>query len=128
MYQSDYFKPREYMCPCCGRDDMRPFFLEKLDLLRGLCGFPLLLSSGVRCEAHNIAVGGGELSGHMEGVAADVRCSHGSAWAVLKNATMIGFTGIGVKQHGPPEKRFIHVDMCTSLIKRPRPTIWTYGN
>lgn len=127
MYQSRYFKPTEYMCPCCGRDDMRPFFLEKLDLLRGLCGFPLMLSSGVRCRAHNRFVGGGEYSGHVERLAADIRCSHDPAHTVLKNATLIGFPGIGIKQHGAVEKRFIHLDWCESLSQRPRPTIWTYS-
>lgn len=114
------------MCPCCGRKDMRPFFLEKLDLLRGLCGFPLMLSSGVRCAAHNRLVGGSDLSGHLEGVAADIRCTHDRAHTVLKNANLIGFTGIGIKQHGPVGKRFIHLDMCKPLNQRPRPTIWTY--
>jgi len=127
MYQSRYFQPIEYMCPCCGRDDMRPFFLEKLDLLRGLCGFPLILSSGVRCRNHNDQVGGGEYSGHVERLAVDIRCTHANAYTLLKHATMIGFTGIGIKQHGPAEKRFIHLDMCESLSQRPRPTIWTYS-
>lgn len=127
-YQAKYFQPAEYMCRCgCGRANVRPFFLERLDALRELCGFPIILSSGFRCPEYNKAVGGGEFSGHPEGLAADIQCSHDRAWSILNNGMRVGFAGVGVKQHGPINERFIHFDDCPSMSQRPRPTVWTYS-
>lgn len=36
----------------------------------------------------------------------------------------MGFTGIGIKQHG--DNRFIHLDDLREPDHAPRPTIWTY--
>jgi len=37
-----------------------------------------------------------------------------------------GFTGIGVAQRGPHNKRFIHIDNIVNSDTSPRPTIWSY--
>ena len=37
----------------------------------------------------------------------------------------MGMTGIGIKQHGPHNKRFIHLDNLDNST-HPRPTIWSY--
>lgn len=126
-YEAQYFQSYEYECPCCGLNNMQPDFLRQLDLLRVLCGFPLVLSSGCRCPMHNKLVGGGVYSAHLEGVAVDILCSHDKAWQILNQALLVGFAGIGVQQHGPKESRILHIDQARHIDnKRPRPTVWSY--
>ena len=60
----------------------------------------------------------------MEGCEAD-------ALTLVDVAKKFGMTGIGVKQNGPPGKRFIHLDNLgsnyTKLIGGPRPWFWIYA-
>jgi len=68
-----YFVADEFVCHCgCGRgeEEMNPDFLRKLDLVRGLYGKPLRITSGYRCEEHDKAVGG--KGNHPLGLAADL--------------------------------------------------------
>lgn len=118
----NYFKPEEFACKCgCGDMDMDPVFLSKIDALRGRCGFPLIITSGKRCEAHNRAVDGGVA--HPTGKAADVAVSGSRAHVLTSEAIKLGFTGIGWKQHGP--KRFVHLDILPDG-DAPRPWVWSY--
>lgn len=48
--------------------------LTRVNLLEALCGHPLYVTSGYRCEQHNIAIGGAKKSRHVVGDAADVMC------------------------------------------------------
>lgn len=126
-YKARHFKPHEYVCPCCGLDNLAPEFLRRLDFLRGLCGFPLIINSACRCDKHNRAVGGGNYSGHLEGVAADVGIYGERAWWLLKYALTMDFSGIGIMQKGDFNKRFIHLDDSVIIDgRRPRPIVWTY--
>ncbi|HUX78226.1 MAG TPA: peptidase M15, partial [Alphaproteobacteria bacterium] len=55
----------------------------------------------------------------------DVVESYVNAYRLMKMAFLVGFTGIGVLQHGDPKKRMIHLDRVeVPHITRPR--IWTY--
>lgn len=103
---------------------MAPWFMAKLELLRRLLGFPLPVTSGFRCEAHNREVGGGDLSGHLDGRAVDIAISGERAVELVKAAFGFGFTGIGLQQRG--EGRFVHLDDLEDSPGRPRPRIWTY--
>ncbi len=65
------FTADEFCCSCgCGRDvvDELKFFAQ---LLRNHFGWPLMISSGARCEAVNKAVGGVPDSCHLSGEAFD---------------------------------------------------------
>lgn len=127
IYRAQYFKPVEYVCPCCGLNNMAPEFLRRLDVLRGLCGFPITLTSGCRCRRYNRKVGGGQHSAHLEGKAVDIACNGFQAWQILKFATTLGFSGVGIMQKGDIDQRFIHLDIADTIDgKRPRPTIWSY--
>lgn len=96
-------------------------FMEKLDTLRERVGFPLHVNSGYRCPEHNKAIKGGPA--HPAGKAADLSVHGEKALYVVREATALGFTGIGVAQKGGA--RFIHVDTYDGP-DAPRPWIWSY--
>jgi zinc D-Ala-D-Ala carboxypeptidase len=43
---------------------------------------------------------------------------------MIRMALSVGFTGIGVKQHGAG--RFIHLDDLPNAEGQPRPHLWSY--
>lgn len=122
----EFFTIEEMRCKCgCGAYDMNHGFMDMLDRLREICDFPLPVSSGFRCFEWDSTVSTGNGS-HTRGVAADILCHHSRAYEVAKNAFAMGFTGIFFMQHGPHEKRFIHLDIDTNTSKHPRPHVMSY--
>lgn len=112
-------------CSHCRVRGMQADFLDRMDSLREAVGFPLRVSSGYRCPQHNATVSSTGPDGpHTTGRAVDLAVSHWQAHKVLTAAVALGFTGIGVKQHG--SGRFIHLDDLAPDVDRPRPTIWSY--
>ena len=106
---------------------MNETFMERLIELREKLNKPMVISSGYRSEAHNIAIGGSKNSAHLKGCAVDVVCSGHLAYEIVKLAMELKFSGIGVKQNGVHAKRFIHIDtMPRHSITSPRPWIWSY--
>lgn len=127
MYK--YFTAKELACKCgkCGKGeaDMDAEFMAKLDAIREECGFPLNVTSGFRCKAHNAQVSRTGLHGpHTTGHAVDIRVMGSQCHKFLGTALKHGMTGIGVSQKG--KSRFIHVDDLTNADGYPRPTIWSY--
>lgn len=119
---SRYFAEREVKCKCgCGEANMDSAFMERLDMLRYRYNRPIILNSAYRCLEHNAAVGGVSDSPHTRGIAVDIKCNGQETYLLLKHATELGFTGIGVAQKG--SKRFLHLD---DSIKAPRPNVWSY--
>ena len=53
---------------------VEPELLEKIEALRCYFGRPVIITSGVRCEARNEEVGGVSWSFHKRGCAADLYC------------------------------------------------------
>ncbi len=111
----------EMACKCgCGfaptpDDD----FIKMLQRLRDRLG-PLPINSCARCEEHNRKEGGYPRSAHLEAKAADIRIFGPRAIQVIEEARRIGFSGVGIKQNGLKEKRFIHLDIL------PRVALWSY--
>lgn len=73
-----YFTRAEFRCRCgkCDTlDRLHTPLVDMLDRLREKAGVPCIITSGVRCEAHNAspAVGGAVNSYHCRGRAADFR-------------------------------------------------------
>lgn len=126
----EYFKPSEFACRCgeCGSDgnEMSLDFVNKLNALRIRVGFPLVITSGYRCPAHNTQVSTtGEDGPHTTGHAADISVMGAKAHKLLEKISFDGwFTGIGLNQKGTHAKRFIHLDDLEG--DRPRPNVWTY--
>ena len=72
-YTPEFFKPSEFVCPCCGRGRVTSLLVLWLDLLRRAWREPIAVNSGWRCAPHNAEVGGAERSRHLIGCAADIR-------------------------------------------------------
>lgn len=103
-------------------------FLLMLDDLRHRLKFPLVVTSGYRCPVHNVRVSTtGPTGPHTTGRAVDLAIFGGQAFRLITQASLGGWmSGIGLKQHGTHERRFIHLDNLESGSGRFRPTVWTY--
>ena len=114
-----FFKPEEFACTCgCGKREIDPDFLERLTVARRFADVPFIITSGVRCEEHNKAIGGVPSSSHITGHAVDIKCTTSShRWSILNGLLMAGFRRIGIA------KTFIHVDDDPTKDAR---VIWTY--
>ena len=115
----EYFNEKEFMCPCgCGQNVMDTNFIYKLDAIRQLAGVVMLINSGYRCLAHNLAVGGKPTSSHRYGYAVDVKTfSSRGRYLLLDAALSRGIPRIGIA------KDFIHLDVDPN---KPGSLIWTY--
>ena len=52
--------------------NMHPAFMQKLNDLRAVCGFPFIVTSGFRTKAYNDKIGGAKRSMHLFGKAVDI--------------------------------------------------------
>ena len=120
------FTRAEMACKCgCGRADMVPEFMDKLQALRTLYGRPMVVTSAFRCIEHNIKVSSTGATGpHTTGRAVDIGIRGADAHALLLQVARLKFSGIGVNQKGGA--RFIHIDDLPDAPGCPRPTIWSY--
>jgi zinc D-Ala-D-Ala carboxypeptidase len=99
--------------------------MDKVEKLRDRLGFALPVTSAYRCPEYNNRVSGTGRSGpHTTGRAIDLGVSHSRALELLRMALAMGFTGIGIKQHG--QGRFIHLDDLPNAEGQPRSHIWSY--
>ena len=114
-----HFRLEEFNCTHTNANMMDTAFLEKLDELREICGFPFRITSGYRDATHpsevvKAAPGTGT---HCQGIAADIAVSNGvERMNIVHEALKMGFS-IGVA------RTFIHVDARTTT-----PVLWTYAN
>lgn len=121
------FGESEFRCKCgCGRAEMMPEFLDRLQRLRDAWGKPLPVNSGFRCPEYNAKVSSTGTTGpHTTGRAVDIAVSRADALDLLVMARReFGFTGVGVHQKGGD--RFIHLDDIPPGGIHPRPNIWSY--
>ena len=109
------FSLKEFDCPCCHKNEMKPKFLDKIDDARRLAQIPFIINSGYRCSKHNQEVGSTS-DNHPSGMAADIKCTDGlSRFKIVESLIHAGFKRIGVA------KTFIHAD-CTEKTS----SIWFY--
>jgi len=127
--QWQYFSKEELTCHCgkCGRMDMDSEFMNKIVAMRRELGFPFIVTSAFRCPEYNAKppFTTGENGPHTTGHAMDLLVSHEGALRVVDSALRHGMTGIGVKQHGPGEARYLHLDDLEAP-DYPRPNLWSY--
>jgi len=122
-----HFSRKELTCRCGCKDGMNPHFMRKLEVLREVFGEPMVLTSAYRCPDYNNKISRtGREGPHTDGVAVDVQVSGACAYRLIHAAIDQGFLGIGVRQHGFHNTRFIHLDMCRDAARRPRPWVWSY--
>ena len=118
-FQYPNFQKAEFDCLHCGQNDMKPEFLEKLQLLRTMYGKPMVITSGYRCPQHPIEVAKSAPGPHATGLACDIGVQGAEAHHLLKLSLDEGFKGIGIQQKG--SGRFLHLDLA-SLDGR----LWSY--
>ena len=113
----EHFALDECVCPCCNEiilDKLVYLHLIKLDKMRKEYGFPLVITSGHRCDKHNKEVRGAKNSWHLR-FATDVRPEIGreeDLHKLYKLALTMEWGGIGLYDS------WIHLDM------RPTETRW----
>lgn len=121
------FTPEELACKGDNSLKLDEGFMDRLQKLRETLGFPLSVSSGYRSPEYNAKVSDtGESGPHTTGHAVDLLISGERAFKVMRSATQLGFTGIGISQKGPHDKRFLHLDDLAHDGQIPRPTVWSY--
>jgi len=113
-----HFSVEELSCSHCGKMEMDDAFMWKMVGLRKRVGTIFVVTSAYRCEEYDKKFGG---KGNHQGHAIDFAISLAPAWKVVELAFAYGFTGLGLKQHGPFPKRYIHLD-DTHVVN----TMWTY--
>jgi len=113
-----YFQIEDFACQETGENEIRYDFVSALDDLRGVCGFPFIITSGYRSPTHSAEARKARPGQHTLGIAADIKVTGGAQrHAIVSNAIKLGiFKGIGVA------KTFIHVD-----TRDTDPIIWTYS-
>ena len=127
------FNASEFECQgknCCGNiEKMNGEFIAKLQQLRDQMGWPFIITSGYRCPEHNNNVSStGRAGPHTTGRAVDIAVVGSNTLSLLATAiSIIGMTGIGVKQKGDHAGRFIHLDnLQDHETAGPRPWLWSY--
>ncbi len=126
---------REFECKCgCGKCEIDFELWLCCQLIRQRFNSPVLIRSGCRCDAHNIAVGGGDDSDHKFGWAADLVVPYAPSQKVAEFAEMLpdvarigvyepggqngpdGFVHIGVRDRGPNKWKRWRYDAERNLI------------
>lgn len=111
-------------------------FMDLIQAMRADLGFPFVVTSAFRCNEHDKAIGGAGC--HPLGMAIDIACHSERAFTLIeaamksrlgvyKTLSPLMIAGIGIKQHGPFDGRFVHLDALPILrVDHQRPRIWTY--
>ncbi len=117
------FKASEFACKCgCGLSAVSPHLVQKLQRVRSRLGYPMVITSGMRCSRYNgklihDGVKASEYSKHLYGYAADIECRDSKLRDTLVGLLRTEFERIGIS------KTFIHVDIDHSSI---HPAMWVY--
>ena len=114
-----YFRLEEFACTHTNKNEMDHEFIRNLDTLRGICGFPFIITSAYRDATHPVEARKKEpgTGTHCQGIAADIKVSNGfERMNLVHEALKMSFGGIGVS------KSFIHID-----DRKTTPVMWTYS-
>ena len=125
--ENKYFARAELACKHTGKCEMDPAFMERLIRLRERFNRPLIVTSGYRDKSHPAEQGKETSGAHTQGRAVDIQIQGADALRLIGLAIDLGFTGFGLKQHGPQLQRFVHLDTAPAAAMQPRPTIFTYA-
>jgi uncharacterized protein YcbK (DUF882 family) len=118
----NYFSDDELRCSCgCGELHFDDEVLERLNEIREDFGYPMIVTSGYRCNNHPLEKVKIRPGAHTTGKAVDIAVSFDSAHRLLTIALAHGCPRVGVNQKGT--RRFIHLDWAENY---PSPTVWSY--
>ena len=129
-----YFRREEFVCPVAGEAHMNEQLLQALGEIREALDEPMVIMSGYLSDQHPITQAkidrGAKHGGpHALGYAVDVSCAGPQAIRIIELAIQnLAVTGIGVKQNGAWNSRFVHIDAVPTdnNLGLPRPAIWSY--
>jgi len=132
--QLKFFKREEFACSSSGEALMDANFLQALEQIREALGEQMVITSGYRSDQHpitkaKIEEGAPHGGAHHLGLAADVHCAGPKAMKIIALAVdNSAIHGIGVKQNGAWNSRFIHLDSVPfeNNFGLNRPAIWSY--
>lgn len=126
---TNYFKPSELACKCCGQMKLAVGFLDRLNALREAVGHALTPTSVCRCDGNNRAAGGKDGSMHRIAqpwgcCAADILTvgwSGAKKHAFVATAMRLGWS-VGIAS------TFIHVDRRSDYPASgfAEPVLFTY--
>lgn len=116
------FTREELACKHCGKMEIPLHVVQMLQKVRDKVGFPLKINSGYRCPEYNAQLAETGSNGPHTVAAFDIAADGRQAFAIIKAAIEVGFTGIGVSQKG--SGRFVHIDYLPT--SHPRPMVWSY--
>lgn len=116
-----YFDPRVdkmLSCPCCGRCEIDPEFMKRIDQARAKAGIPFKVTSGFRCPEWNKKIKGSAHSSHMSGLALDLSASNSvERFTIVQTLLACGFSRLGIGAD------FVHVDLDNSKVQS---VLWGY--
>lgn len=102
--------------------------LYKLEPIRKAFGGPLRITSAYRAPQHSAERGKKHGPGaHTRGLAVDIRVYGHHARRLVRIALDHDVMGLFIKQHGPHDRRFVHLDWWEGDENRPRPWLGTYS-
>ena len=103
-----YFTPSEFSCKCgCAcATQVEPTLLRLADAVRSHFDAPCIVSSGIRCEKHNKAVGGVSGSRHLTGKAMDFRIQGKTALETLSFVQTLP-----IRYAYAIDKNYVHMDV-----------------
>jgi zinc D-Ala-D-Ala carboxypeptidase len=105
---TEHFSREEMQCPCCKACEMNGYFMDQLEMIRGMFHFPMRINSGYRCQKHNDSLlNSSPNSWHTKGKAADISWDEFDAKTKhrLLEKSIRYFEGIGIG------KSYLHVDL-----------------
>ncbi len=110
---SKNFNRSEFACKCgCGFDNISFVLVNSLQALRDFFARPVRVTSGCRCVEHNAAVGGGEKSQHLHGLAADIKVDGMTAQEVYDWFERRGWLGgLGIYES------WVHADVRQQQVR-----------
>ncbi|MDR3321416.1 MAG: peptidase M15 [Synergistaceae bacterium] len=100
-----HFRLCEFECRCCRTAMVASELPGMLEELRAAWGRPIRITSGYRCERHNIAVGGALRSLHRLGRAVDISATRSEQIMIIDMAKAAGFSSILLGN----ERNYIHI-------------------
>lgn len=107
MKLSKNFTSQEFACPCCGKVNISPILVNKLQSLRDKVGEPIFITSGYRCKNENKKVGGHSKSAHLLGKAVDIQVKDMLPIALANIASHIEYIRLGIYPN------HLHIDIMS---------------
>ncbi len=112
---SEHFNQADFACRCGQCDNqfmMNSLLLSRLDTMANFFGAVMKITSGYRCPAHSVAVGGKADDAHTTGDAVDLATPTAQVRYQLRQAAgSLGFSRIG---HGTKSPH-LHLDVSPRL-------------